>query len=162
MRLGTRAGRALALGVFVSLGAPAVTVPPVAAAVPKAAAKKPPAKKKAAPKKAPKKKVVGLDLPPLPPGRTCYRAATEVPEPQVLKTVRAQADCYVMEIDKTVMGEVIRDAPECLRQLSEILATRRLETEGIVKEAVLPADKAAKEREYRATFLARLRTIFAL
>ena len=77
-------------------------------------------------------------------------------------TVRAQGDCYVMEIDKTVMGEVIRDAPECLRQLSEILATRRLETEGIVKEAVLPADKAAKEREYRATFLARLRTIFAL
>jgi CRP-like cAMP-binding protein len=77
-------------------------------------------------------------------------------------TVRAQGDCYVMEIDKNVMGEVIRDAPECLRQLSEILATRRLETEGIVKEAVLPADKAAKEREYRATFLARLRTIFAL
>jgi small-conductance mechanosensitive channel/CRP-like cAMP-binding protein len=77
-------------------------------------------------------------------------------------TVRAERDCYVMEIDKAVMGEVIRETPECLRQLSEILAARKMETEGIVKEAVVPAAHAAKEEEYRATFLARLRTIFAL
>ncbi len=77
-------------------------------------------------------------------------------------TVRAERDCYVMEIGKAVMADVIREAPECLRQLSEILAARKMETEGIVKEAVLPADHANKEREYRATFLARLRTIFAL
>ena len=77
-------------------------------------------------------------------------------------TVRAQADCYVMEIGKAVMADVIREAPECLRQLSEILAARKMETEGIVKEAVLPADHAEKEREYRATFLARLRQVFAL
>jgi small-conductance mechanosensitive channel/CRP-like cAMP-binding protein len=77
-------------------------------------------------------------------------------------TVRAERDCYVMEIDKEVMGEVIREAPECLRQLSEILAARKMETEGIVKEAVVPSAHAAKEQEYRATFLARLRTIFAL
>ena len=77
-------------------------------------------------------------------------------------TVRAQADCYVMEIGKAVMGEVIRDTPECLRKLSEILATRKMETEGIVKEAALPGDHAEKELEYRATFLARLRNVFAL
>jgi CRP-like cAMP-binding protein len=77
-------------------------------------------------------------------------------------TVRAQADCYVMEIGKAVMGEVVRDSPECLRQLSEILAARKMETEGIVKEAAPPAEHAEKEREYRATFLARLHTIFAL
>jgi CRP-like cAMP-binding protein len=77
-------------------------------------------------------------------------------------TVRAQADCYVMEIGKAVMADVIREAPECLRQLSEILAARKMETEGIVKEAVLPEDHAEKEREYRATFLARLRKVFAL
>src|SRR5947199_2705466 len=71
-------------------------------------------------------------------------------------TVRAERDCYVMEIGKAVMADVIREAPECLRQLSEILAARKMETEGIVKEAVLPADHANKEREYRATFLARL------
>jgi small-conductance mechanosensitive channel/CRP-like cAMP-binding protein len=77
-------------------------------------------------------------------------------------TVRAERDCYVMEIGKAVMAAVIREAPECLRQLSEILAARKMETEGIVKEAVLPGDHANKEREYRATFLARLRTFFAL
>jgi CRP-like cAMP-binding protein len=77
-------------------------------------------------------------------------------------TVSAEADCYVMEINKAVMGEVIRQSPECLRQLSEILATRKMATEGIVKEAVLPGDHATKEQEYRARFLARLQAFFAL
>jgi len=55
----------------------------------KAPAKKKPAPKKRAPKKKPapkKKRVVGLDLPPLPPGRTCYRVGSEVPEPPLLKS----------------------------------------------------------------------------
>ena len=77
-------------------------------------------------------------------------------------TVRAQADCQVMEIGKEVMGEVIREAPECLRQLSEILAARKLETEGIVKEAAGPDEHQKKELEYRATFLARLHKMFSL
>ena len=60
------------------------------------------------------------------------------------------------------MGGVIRESPDCLKLLSELLAKRRMETEGIVKEATLPKDHEAKEREYRATFLARLRNVFAL
>jgi CRP-like cAMP-binding protein len=77
-------------------------------------------------------------------------------------TVRAEADCYVMEISKPVMAKIIRDSPDCLRQLSEVLAKRKMETEGIVKEAIPSEDHAAKEREYRATFLKRLQTFFAL
>jgi CRP-like cAMP-binding protein len=77
-------------------------------------------------------------------------------------TVHAKGDCFVMEIGKEVMGEVIRESPECLRQLSEILAERRLETEGIVKEAAGAGDHAARQREYRATFLARLQKMFTL
>jgi small-conductance mechanosensitive channel/CRP-like cAMP-binding protein len=78
-------------------------------------------------------------------------------------TVRAEGDCYVMEIGKEVMGEIIRDSPDCLRQLSEILARRRMETEGILKEASATGeDHAAKQREYSATFLRRLKTFFAL
>jgi small-conductance mechanosensitive channel/CRP-like cAMP-binding protein len=77
-------------------------------------------------------------------------------------TVRADDDCSVMEISKDVMSGVIRESPDCLRQLSEILARRKLETEGIVKGAALPADQAAKEKEYRATFLRRLKTFFEL
>jgi hypothetical protein len=83
-------GLGLAAAVIVSLGVGAIE--PVAAAprAPrKTAAKKPPpkkapARKKPAPKK--KKKVVVPDVPPLPRGRTCYRAGTEVPEPPLLKT----------------------------------------------------------------------------
>src|SRR6266516_1019951 len=77
-------------------------------------------------------------------------------------TVRADGDCYVMEISKDVMAGVIRDSPDCLRQLSEILATRKMETDGVVKDAARPADQAAKETEYRATFLRRLKKIFEL
>jgi small-conductance mechanosensitive channel/CRP-like cAMP-binding protein len=78
-------------------------------------------------------------------------------------TVRADGDCYVMEISKEVMGEVIRESPDCLKQLSEILAKRKMETEGILKDAaVSSADQAAKQREYTATFLKRLKTFFAL
>jgi small-conductance mechanosensitive channel/CRP-like cAMP-binding protein len=78
-------------------------------------------------------------------------------------TVRADGDCYVMEISKDVMADVIRESPECLRQLSELLAQRRMRTEGILKDAATSnADQAAKQREYSATFLRRLKTFFAL
>ncbi len=77
-------------------------------------------------------------------------------------TVRADGDCYVLEIDKPVMGEVIRQSPECLEQLSELLARRKLETEGIVKDAAQAGSTRIKEQEYSASFLSRLRAIFEL
>ena len=77
-------------------------------------------------------------------------------------TVRAAGDCYVMEIGKAVMSEIIHESPECLQQLSEILAQRKLNTEVVLKDTALPADQAAKENEYRATFLKRLQTFFSL
>ena len=82
-------GLGLAAAVIVSLGVgviePVVAAPRAASktAAKKAPARKAPARRKPAPKK---KKVVVPDLPPLPPGRTCYRAGTEVPEPPLLKT----------------------------------------------------------------------------
>jgi len=77
-------------------------------------------------------------------------------------TVKADGDCYVMEISKDIMANVIRDSPDCLRALSELLAKRKMETEGILKDAATSADQAAKQREYTATFLKRLKTFFAL
>jgi small-conductance mechanosensitive channel/CRP-like cAMP-binding protein len=77
-------------------------------------------------------------------------------------TIHAQGDCFVMEVGQETMGAVIRDTPECLRQLSEILAARRLETEGIVREAAVPSQREAKEEEYRASFLAGLKKIFSI
>ena len=77
-------------------------------------------------------------------------------------TVRADGDCYVLEISKPVMGEVIRQSPDCLNQLSELLAKRKLETEGIIKDARESQTETAKQREYSASFLRRLRTFFEL
>lgn len=77
-------------------------------------------------------------------------------------TVRAEGDCYVVEISKPVMAEVLRDSPQCLEQLSELLARRKMENEGVLKDAAIPADQAGKAREYKASFLKRLRTVFEL
>jgi small-conductance mechanosensitive channel/CRP-like cAMP-binding protein len=77
-------------------------------------------------------------------------------------TVRADRDCYVMEIGKPTMAEVLRDAPDCMVHLSELLAQRKMETEGILKEATRTGDQVLKERQYTATFLTRLRTFFQL
>jgi small-conductance mechanosensitive channel/CRP-like cAMP-binding protein len=77
-------------------------------------------------------------------------------------TVRAESDCYVLEIGKPVMAEVIRDSPDCLERLSELLAKRKMENEGILKEAASQAQHEKTEREYTASFLQRLRTFFEL
>ena len=77
-------------------------------------------------------------------------------------TVRAEDDCEVIEIAKPAMAAVLRDAPECVTQLSELLATRKMETEGLLKSVVQDSVEASKAREYRATFLSRLRSVFEL
>ena len=77
-------------------------------------------------------------------------------------TVRAEGDCYVMEIGKPIMAEIIRESPVCLQQLSAILARRKMEMEGVLKGAPASAGQAEKEKEYRATFLRRLQTFFSL
>jgi len=77
-------------------------------------------------------------------------------------TVRADGDCYVMEIGKPVMAEVLSTAPNCMEQLSQLLAQRKLETEGILKEATSADEQALKQRQYTANFLHRLRTFFQL
>ena len=77
-------------------------------------------------------------------------------------TIRAEGDCEVLEIAKPVMAEVLRESPECLTALSELLAKRKLEGEGIVNDATQPHDQVQKETEFRASFLRRLRTVFEL
>src|SRR5437764_3573577 len=77
-------------------------------------------------------------------------------------TVRAESDCYVLEIGKPVMAEVIRDSPDCLERLSELLAKRKMENEGILREAASQGQHDKTQREYTATFLHRLRTFFEL
>src|SRR5205814_3396037 len=77
-------------------------------------------------------------------------------------TVRAETDCHVMEIGKSVMAEVLRASRDCLERLSELLAKRKMETEGVLKEAVSQGQHERKQREYKASFLHRLRIFFEL
>ena len=77
-------------------------------------------------------------------------------------TIRAENDCEVLEISKPIMAEVLRESPECLSALSELLAKRKLEGEGIVQEAARPHEHENRESEYRSSFLRRLRTVFEL
>ena len=77
-------------------------------------------------------------------------------------TVRAEDDCEVIEIAKPAMAAVLRDAPGVVTQLSELLATRKMETEGMLKDAFQGSIEEKKVREYRATFLRRLRSVFEL
>ncbi|MDQ6938587.1 MAG: mechanosensitive ion channel family protein [Verrucomicrobiota bacterium] len=77
-------------------------------------------------------------------------------------TVRAEKDCEVLEISKPVMADLLRNSPECLTQLSALLAHRKMETEGKLKEAQLPEEEANMEREYTASFIKRLRSFFEL
>jgi len=67
-----------------------------------------------------------------------------------------------MEIGDVVMAEVLSGAPGCMEQLSQLLAQRKLETEGVLKEAKNTGEHALKERQYTANFLHRLRTFFQL
>ena len=77
-------------------------------------------------------------------------------------TVRAEDDCEVIEIAKPAMATVLHDAPEVVTQLSELLAIRKMETEGLLKDATQSVAEENKEQEYRATFLRRLRSVFEL
>ena len=77
-------------------------------------------------------------------------------------TVRAENDCEVLEISKPIMAEVLKESPECLSALSELLAKRQIEGEGIVNDAAPAQDQEKKESEYRSTFVRRLRTFFEL
>jgi small-conductance mechanosensitive channel/CRP-like cAMP-binding protein len=77
-------------------------------------------------------------------------------------SVRADRDCYVMEIGKNVMSEIIHQSPDCLQQLSGILAERKMSTEVALKDVTPSAEQAAKEHEYRSAFMNRLRDFFSL
>lgn len=91
----------------------------------------------------------------------CFGEMSLLTGEQRSATVRAEDDCEVIEIAKPAMAAVLRDAPECVTQLSELLAARKMETEGLLKELGQSVEQS-RAREYRATFLRRLRSVFEL
>ncbi len=76
-------------------------------------------------------------------------------------SVVASSDCEVMEITKPVFAEIVKQDPAILTRLSELLAHRQLETEGIVAaHAQRSLNVEARVQEYQAGFLAKIKSFF--
>jgi CRP-like cAMP-binding protein len=77
-------------------------------------------------------------------------------------TVVAQTDCEVVEIGKAVLAQSLKANPALLEQLSELLARRQLETEGILAAENKGGAAEAWQTKYTAGFVDKLRTFFEL
>ncbi|MES2569197.1 MAG: mechanosensitive ion channel family protein [Verrucomicrobiota bacterium] len=77
-------------------------------------------------------------------------------------TVVARTDCEMWEIQKAVLAEILQQNEELVKKLSELLAKRRMELEGIVAATTDRPELNAKQREYTASFLKRLYSFFEL
>ena len=77
-------------------------------------------------------------------------------------TVVADVDCEVVEIGKAVLAGVLHQDPDLLARLSELLARRRVETEGILAATGSHTAVLDRQKEYTASFLAKLKGCFEL
>jgi small-conductance mechanosensitive channel/CRP-like cAMP-binding protein len=76
-------------------------------------------------------------------------------------TVIANSDCEVVEIDKAVLARSVKENPQLLKQLSELLARRQMETEGLLASGT-PSTIGERQSQYAAGFLGKLRHFFEL
>ena len=74
----------------------------------------------------------------------------------------AQSDCEVVEIGKAVLARSLKENPELLAQLSELLARRQLETEGALAAGKKDGVAQIQQTKYTDSFLDKLRTFFEL
>jgi small-conductance mechanosensitive channel/CRP-like cAMP-binding protein len=77
-------------------------------------------------------------------------------------TVVAHTDCEMWEIDKSVVAELLQENETLVQQLGEMLAHRRLETEGILASNAGAEQVMTKQKEYTAGFLQKLYSFFEL
>jgi CRP-like cAMP-binding protein len=77
-------------------------------------------------------------------------------------TVIAITDCEMWEIGKEVIAEILQENEPLVQKLSELLAQRRLETEGILATNAGNAQLPAKQKEYTDSFLKKLYSFFDL
>ena len=77
-------------------------------------------------------------------------------------TVTATTDCEVAELDRAILAEIFRQQPEVLQQVSELLAQRKLETEGILAAQTATPAIVEKRRQYTAGFVSQIQALFRL
>ncbi len=77
-------------------------------------------------------------------------------------TVIARTDCELWEIDKAVVAELLQENETLVHKLGDLLAQRRLETEGILASNAGHEQMMTKQKEYKAGFLKTLYSFFEL
>jgi CRP-like cAMP-binding protein len=68
----------------------------------------------------------------------------------------------VVEIGKAILARSLKENPALLSQLSELLARRQVETEGILAAEKQGGGAEAQHTQYAAGFLDKLRAFFEL
>jgi small-conductance mechanosensitive channel/CRP-like cAMP-binding protein len=92
----------------------------------------------------------------------CFGEMSLLTGEQRSATVIAQTDCEVVEIGKEVLARSLKQNPELLARLSELLARRQMETEGVLAAEKQRGLGEAQQTQYAASFLDKLRTFFEL
>jgi small-conductance mechanosensitive channel/CRP-like cAMP-binding protein len=77
-------------------------------------------------------------------------------------TVIASTDCELCEVAKEMFAEVLQQNEPLVQKVGELLAQRRLETEGILATTAESAQLATKQKEYTEGFLKKLYSFFEL
>jgi small-conductance mechanosensitive channel/CRP-like cAMP-binding protein len=77
-------------------------------------------------------------------------------------SVLAQHDCETVEIGKPVLAQSLKENPELLNKLSELLASRQMENEGVLAKDTDTKVFQATQVAYKETFADRLHKFFEL
>ena len=77
-------------------------------------------------------------------------------------SVQARTDCEMWEIGKETLADILADNQTLLEQLSEILAKRRMEVDGIIEATLADDEKHQTVSRYKESFLKRLYGFFDL
>jgi small-conductance mechanosensitive channel len=77
-------------------------------------------------------------------------------------SVIAHTDCEVVEIGKPILANSLKENPELVTKLSELLARRQMENDGTFAALSDTGILRAKQSEYQTTFFAKLKTFFEI
>ena len=77
-------------------------------------------------------------------------------------TVIANTDCEVVEIARPILAKSLKQNPDLLKELSELLAKRQMENDGVMAAEISETGLKARETRYAASFLQKLRSFFEL
>ena len=77
-------------------------------------------------------------------------------------TVTARTDCEVWEIDRAVMTPILQENPDLAHKLSDLLAHRKIETEGLIAAQSPPHVVEKARKEYANGFFRRISALFEI